>query len=484
MSRWRPAAILLAFLAAAALPAGAQTCAPHELPKDVLNCGTCGRNCNDADPNSVWTCETGTCTRHGCRAGFWDPDGDEVCNYACTFTSEAELCNGLDDDCDGQTDEGVVAPLPRDVCGVSPQAGRPECTIGVTVSCVGGNWQCTFPLGVCGSGSCATTPEVCDALDNNCNGLMNENVPLWNKACASDDGVAGGHGLCRTTGAYACSGPNAVACSAVKADCSAHEGGCTEECDGKDNDCDGLVDEVYTAKGANASHFVRPVVTKIGSGPNLWITSYEASRPGADPTLPGFGNGYVTSGPGEPLDRTRACFVANRQPWRGITPLEVEQTCTAQGGFVCSTTQAITACRPGFPGISCRWGYNPRIPGGCNAGSTPGVKFCNLGESYDSGGALGDQDAVLATGSGALANCWADWSGLQSNTAATDKVFDLTGNLREITKTAATTYTVVGGSYLTDDEDGGQCLQGFLIGQDDRFAEAGFRCCFNADPTL
>jgi hypothetical protein len=474
-------ALSLACVAVAAVPAHAQLCSPAELQNDVLNCGTCTRNCNDGDPNSVWTCESGACVRKGCRAGYYDLDLDQACEYPCTFNSEAELCNGQDDDCNGQTDEGVVAPSPSAVCGVSPNATRFECTLGINVTCSGGAWVCGFPAGVCSGASCAATPETCDALDNDCDGLLNENVPLWGKPCASDDGVpAPGHGLCRTTGAYACNGPGAVACSAVKADCNTLPGGCTELCDGIDNDCDGATDEPFSAKGATAAHFVKPAVTKIAA--SLWITSYEASRPGATDLSPGVGNGYFTLAPGGvTYDRTPACFVPAKQPWRGVTPREVEQVCTALGGFVCTTTNAATACNPGS---GCTWGYAPRGALTCDTPANAS-KFCDLGGTFDAGGAPGDQDAVLVAGSGSLANCWADWSALQGNTAATNRIFDLTGNLREITKTAANVYTLVGGSFLSDDEDAGVCDVGYwLVDQDHLSRETGFRCCFNQDPTL
>src|SRR5262249_9482846 len=118
----------------------------------------------------------------------------------------------------------------------------------------------------------------------------------------------------------------------------------------------------------------------------------------------------VPSAPaGETLDKTRACSAPGKIPWFNVNPIEAEQTCQAAGGFVCATTDWTAACAT--PN-GCAWGYNPRGTGmaaACNTIYT-GTKYCNLGPFDFSGSTLGDQDGLLATGSTALQNCWADWS--------------------------------------------------------------------------
>ena len=453
------------------------------LQTDVQNCGSCGNNCLAGAVHSNWSCTAGACVFQGCQPGFYDLDNDQQCEYACTFVSATEACNGTDDDCDGQIDEGAVAPSPTQVCGVSPVASAPECTTGVTVACQNGAWTCTFPAGVC-SPTCAGATEICDTLDNNCNGLLNENVPNYGKPCASDDGLPPpGHGACRTTGTFVCNGANAVACSATKADCAGLPGGCTELCDGIDNDCDGVVDETFNAKGSNAANFVKPTVTKIAA--SLWTYTYEASRPSSTSQAPGTGNGFWTSAPaGLTLDKTPACSVPNKIPWFNVTPLEVEQVCTQMGGAVCTRAQYQTACKPN---AACTFGYNPRGAAGsaCATGFTA-TKYCNLGLSFDfNGGVAGDQDGLLPTGSNLLQNCWADWSALQGNIATNNKLFDLTGNLREITKEAANQYKLMGGAFNTQSESGASCnFTFYTVDQNFKFLDTGYRCCFTSDPTL
>jgi len=93
----------------------------------------------------------------------------------------------------------------------------------------------------------------------------------------------------------------------------------------------------------------------------------------------------------------------------------------------------------------------------------------------------------LPTASNLLQNCWSDWSALQGNTATTNKVYDITGNLREITKDIVdpTLYRVVGGAFDTQDANGATCAFSFYsIDKDFKFFDAGFRCCFASDPTL
>ncbi len=460
---------------------------------DVTHCGNCATNCQMGQVHVIVACNMGVCQNLGCEQGYYDLDNNGTCEYACTFVSNQEACNGVDDNCNGTVDEGVIAPLPTQVCGVSPSAMSAQCTSMVSVACTGGTWQCTFPAGVC-PGGCDPLDEICDTLDNDCDGVVNENVSNYAKACASDDGLpAPGHGACKTQGTYVCDGANATKCSAVKGDCALLPGGCTEACDGIDNDCDGVADETFNAKGSNAANFVKPVVTKLAAA--LWMYTYEASRPSATNVAPGSGNGFWTSAPaGETIDKTPACSAATKIPWFNVTPQEVEQTCTQMGGAMCTRAQFQTACQPAG---ACTFGYNPRTgnPLPC-ATAYSGTKYCNIAPSYDfTPGVAGDQDGLLPTASNLLQNCWADWSNLQGNVAATNKLFDLTGNLREVVRDVspcggpspqpACVYKTMGGAFNTESEAGAACgFTFYTVASTFKFFDTGFRCCFTADPTL
>jgi hypothetical protein len=447
---------------------------------DVNNCGACGNSCYTGAVHASWACVSGGCQFQGCEPGYYDLNNDKKCEYACVFIQSQETCNGIDDDCDGQIDEGVVAPGPTQVCGVSPSATSAECSSNVTVACVAGAWKCTFPAGVC-SPNCASAMELCDNLDNDCDGIKNENVANWNKPCASDDGKpAPGDGACKTNGVYVCDTTTTTKCNAVAANCASLPGGCTELCDGIDNDCDSIVDEPFSNKGTNAANFVKPVVTKLGAQ-NKWIYTYEASRPTATTIVPGTGNGFWTSAPsGVTLDQTPSCSVASKIPWFNVTPREVEQICVSRGGTVCVTADWQAAARLPSPD-ACLYGYGP-LGSACKTGYVAGTKYCNLGPSYDFSASAGDQDGLLVTGSNLLANCYTDWTG-QGN----PKLYDITGNLREVTKIAVNVknYPLLGGAFNTQSEGGAaNNFTFYTVDENFQFFDTGFRCCFTSDPTL
>jgi hypothetical protein len=456
------------------------------LTSSVQHCGMCNNNCQTGAVNVIVACVNSMCVNQGCLPGFYDLDNNGTCEYACNFVSSVEACNGQDDDCDGQVDEGVVPPSPVQVCGVSPAASRPECTTQVNVQCVGGGWQCAFPAGVC-AGGCSPNDEICDGLDNDCDGFLNENVPDFGQPCASDDGQMLSHGACRTVGTRVCASQTTTTCSAMKANCATLPGGCTETCDGVDNDCDGSTDETFNAKGTDTANFYRPRVIQISSSPNTWIYQHEASRPNATNITAGAGNGYwTTAPPATQLDQTTSCSEPTKIPWFNVTPEEVEQTCLAAGGSICSLAQWQSACRVGplSAANDCTWGY-ANTAAACTTAFTA-TKYCNLGPSFDFNSMLaGDQDGLLPTSSSSLQNCFAPWENLTNNPAGVNgRLFDITGNLREITRLNPTTYTLMGGAFNSAAENGATCDFTFYNVDDEfKFFDTGFRCCFSANPT-
>src|SRR5260221_5511775 len=76
-----------------------------DFQNDIDNCGGCNKRCSF--PFATATCKTGVCTQGACLAGFYDRDPNVPgCETACQKTNGGvEICDGLDNDCDGPTDD-------------------------------------------------------------------------------------------------------------------------------------------------------------------------------------------------------------------------------------------------------------------------------------------------------------------------------------------------------------------------------------------
>ena len=101
-------------------------------------------------------CRTGTLQ---CRYG------DIVCMSSIGPT--VEVCNGKDDDCNGLVDDIGVIDLCYD--GNIQELFFSPCRAG-TLQCVDGEEQCM--------GQVMAEAEICDGMDNNCNGIIDEGLGL------------------------------------------------------------------------------------------------------------------------------------------------------------------------------------------------------------------------------------------------------------------------------------------------------------------
>jgi hypothetical protein len=192
-----------------------------DLLSDPQNCSTCGLSCRYT--NAEASCVAGECTLGACDPGYWNLDGIDSngCEYECGprdgSPPPAETCNNLDDDCDGETDEGN--PGGGGLCG--PTAG--ECAQG-TETCVDGVLECV--------GGQGPVPELCNNLDDDCD-TVTDNAP-------TDVG-----GECGTRTGWCETGTWVCLAGGVR-DCDGDVEARAETCNGIDDDCDGIVDNNLT----------------------------------------------------------------------------------------------------------------------------------------------------------------------------------------------------------------------------------------------
>ena len=143
-----------------------------------------------------------------------------------TNPSKTEICDGKDNNCNGETDEGCpcVAGEKRS-CGTD--AG--ECIKGIQ-TCVSGIWSATC------TGEKGPATETCNNKDDDCDNIIDNNV-TETQSC--------GKGVCTGgTQTKTCAKGSFGAWSA----CSTDELNTTEACNGLDDDCDGVKDEGLTQK--------------------------------------------------------------------------------------------------------------------------------------------------------------------------------------------------------------------------------------------
>ncbi len=194
---------------------------------DNDHCGRCGNAC-EGRPNRTPVCLDGQCGAGQCDEGFFDADGrdDNGCEYACERQNLGrEACNGVDDDCDGEADEGLLNAC--GLCGPTPA----EVCDGIDNDCDGGIDEGLLnACGLCGP----TLAEVCDGIDNDCDGDI-------------DEGLLNACGLCGALPAEVCDGIDNDCDGDIDESLLNACGQCgptpTEVCNTIDDDCDGQIDE-------------------------------------------------------------------------------------------------------------------------------------------------------------------------------------------------------------------------------------------------
>ena len=215
-----------------------------------------GGDCNDSDPSYYPGAPEPDCTDPrdlNCdgSVGFADADSDgfAACED-CDDTSDAaypggdEVCDGLDNDCNGQFDDVEDPPV--------WYADADGDGFGGTNLVLEG---CDQPAGYLDTADDCDdldpdvwpgATEVCDGVDNNCDGAVDESLGLTWYADADGDGF--GNPSAPQT---ACTQPTGAVTNGLDCDdaVASTSPASFEICDGVDNDCDSSVDEAGALGG-------------------------------------------------------------------------------------------------------------------------------------------------------------------------------------------------------------------------------------------
>ena len=191
---------------------------------------------NDGDGYGIANNTLEACTQpdnYALQSGDCDDNNENI------YPSSLEFCDGIDNNCNGQTDENISSSVYfRDEDGDG---------YGVTTATM---TSCVRPVGFAAeAGDCndsdplinPSVSDLCDGIDNNCNGIQDEDS---NSETYYFDNDGDGYGSTNNVLTSCIELPNYVL---LPGDCDDNNENINpdspELCDGLDNNCDGFADE-------------------------------------------------------------------------------------------------------------------------------------------------------------------------------------------------------------------------------------------------
>jgi Putative metal-binding motif len=181
-------------------------------------------------------------------------------NAATAHPRGQETCDGLDNDCNGQIDEGLTPQKTfyrdQDDDGAGDPT-KPLIACGKPTGYVENNSDCgpDQPFRYPGAN------ELCNVLDDDCDNITDE-APIDVGTPCFD----GGFGVC---------GPGTIACGPGGSVCVPNTPPSADLCDGEDNNCNGQVDEQPECGGPSSL---------LGPGVNIGAQNLQAAVPFSDQT--------------------------------------------------------------------------------------------------------------------------------------------------------------------------------------------------------
>ncbi len=493
---------------------------------DPYNCGSCGNVCA-LDHVAAHGCEGGKCVIVACEEGYSDLNGqdEDGCESDCVPTSTFDYCDGIDNNCDGRTDENFDLQTDVHNCG---ECGR-SCVVEfgdpsvASFQCVAGECQ----VAVCQPGhydlngdvadgceyACVQDQphEICDGRDNDCNGLVDDN-PQDAPTCNQNGVCAGTQPTCTSDGYWVCDyAAQASANGLVYENPETADSGC----DGQDNDCDGETDEgfnvgqvCYAGEGACRAQGqyvcnANQDGTVCNATPNMGNQSAEVcdgedndcdgqvdELDPTDPNLAQYGAfvyvadgnftifAYEASRPNATAndegfgDSGMPCSVPGRMPWSNVTAQDLDSSGDVEVRAICQRLgPGWDLCTDAQWYRACAGSSNAAFP----YGGTYQPNTCN---GYDYGSTHG---GVGPRPTGSLNGCARNFPGTHGG-----NVFDMSGNLKEWVR-AGSGFELRGGAYNNISFDGrapGLQCDGVAPAPPDQevhLPSVGFRCCYNGN---